>query len=134
MDREKKGSVLEALFVDEDKVTDELVKELLAPYLGLAKTTDKIVPKPEFTKLSQRKRVLLYLLSRHAMVRLQVPGATLEVGRGQVPGNCLVSPKAAGEILSRLKADGMVEKSKGGYFVPVHSLLRVASELRKKDG
>jgi hypothetical protein len=128
---EKKKSVLEDLFLDEDKVTDELVKELLTPYVGLSKTEDKIVAKSEFTELPQPRRLLLYLLSRHAMVRLQIPNASLAASAEKVAESCLVPVKASREILSKLKAAGFLSKNKDGYFIPVPSLLRVASELRK---
>ncbi len=128
---EKKKSVLADLLVDEIKVTDELVKELLAPYVGLSKTEDKIVPKMEFTQLSQQQRILLYLLARHAMVSLNIPKASLHAKSERIAESCLVRLQTCRETLSRLKADGLVEKNKDGYSLPVHSLFRVAGEFRK---
>lgn len=130
---EKKRSVLEDLLVDEDKVADELMKELLSPYVGLSRTEDKIVPKSEFTELPQPKKVLLYLLSRHAMVKLQVLGASLATKPDKVAESCFLPLKTTREILSKLKADGFLAKNKDGYLIPVHSLLRVASQLRGKS-
>jgi len=122
--------VLADLLVDEDKVTDELVRELLLPYVGLSKAEDKIIPKPEFTVLAYPQRVLLYLLARHAMARLKIPGGSLAANPEKITMGCLVPKKSCGETLSRLKAAGLVEKDKDGYLIPVHSLLRVAAEIR----
>lgn len=121
--------VLGGLIFDQDKVTDELLKEQLEPYLGLSGTEDKIVPKPEFLELSQTKRILLYLLGRHAMVRLEVLGASLGAKTEKIAESCLVPQKSCTETLSRLKAARMVDVVNGEWMIPVHSLLRVTSEL-----
>ena len=124
-------NILEQLFVDEDEVTEKLIAELLSPNLGLSKTADKVVPKARFSGLSQTERLLLYLLARHAMVRLKVPGASLEAVTARIAEESLLPQKSCGETLSRLKASGLVGKNKAGYFVPTHSLLRVSEALRK---
>lgn len=126
-----KKSVLEELLIDEDKVTDDLIKELLSPYVGLSKSEDKIVPKHGFADIPQPKRVLLYLLGRHAMERLKIPKASLSASTEKIAESCLVPLKSCREILSRLKGDGLIAKNKEGYLIPVHSLLRVAGELRE---
>lgn len=130
---EGKKGVLGELILDQDEVTDELLKEQLAPYLGLSATQDRIVPKPEFLKLPNSKRILLYLLGRHAMVRLEIPGASLGARREKIAESCLINKqKSCTETLSRLKATGVVTMENGEWMIPVHSLLRVASELREK--
>lgn len=129
---EGKRSVLAELVLDEDMVTDELLRDHLAPYVGLSRTQDRIVPKPEFLDLPQAKRILLYLLARHGMVRLKVEGASLSAKTGKIAETCLIPQKSCVETLSRLKADGMIAKEKDGWAIPAHSLLRVASELGAK--
>ena len=129
---ESKKGVLGELLLDQEKVTDELLRDHLAPHVGLSGTEDKIVPKPEFLQLPQPKRILLYLLARHAMVRLEIPGASLGAKTEKIAQSCLLPPKSCTEILSKLKAAGMVGKANDGWSIPVHSLLRVASELRAK--
>ncbi len=124
-------SALEALLVDQDTVTDDLVKELLIPYIGLSKTEDRIVPKAEFTNLPQPRRILLYLLARLAMVKLKVPKASLAAESNKIADSSLVQPKSCIEILSRLKAAGLISKREEGWFIPEHSLFRVAAEVRK---
>jgi len=118
--------------IDEEEITDELLKKLLISYVGLSKTEDKIIPRPEFGKLSQSDRVLLYLLARRAMVKLGIPGASFEADSSDVGESALVPRKSCGEILSRLKATGLIDKGPDGYFIPGHALLRVAGELGKQ--
>lgn len=127
----KKESILQELVLDQDKVTDELLKDQLAPHVGLSSTEDKIVPKPSFMRLPQPKKILLYLLARHAMVRLGIPGASYAAQTEKVAEGCLVHPKSCREGLSRLKAAGMVTRAEDGWSIPAHSLFRVATELHK---
>ena len=127
----KKESILRELILDQDTVTDELLKDQLAPHVGLSSTEDKIVPRPSFMRLPQPKKILLYLLARHAMVRLAIPGASIAAETEKVAESCLVRPKSCREGLSRLKAVGMVTRGENGWSIPVHSLLRVATELHK---
>jgi len=127
----KKESILQELVLDQDKVIDELLKDQLAPHLGLSSTEDKIVPKASFMRLPQPKKILLYLLARHAMVRLGIPGASIAAETEKVAESCLVRPKSCSEGLSRLKAVGMVTRGENGWSIPVHSLLRVATALHK---
>lgn len=124
-------SILEDLLVDEDKLTDELVKNSLAPHLGLSKSSDQIVPKPGFSELPQPTRILLYLVSRYAATKLKLPGASLSASVDKISENCMIPIKSCREILSRLKGTGLISKDQGGYLIPVHSLLRVTGELNK---
>lgn len=119
------------LLVDEDRVTDDLVRDLLISFVGLSKTEAKIVPKPPFTKLPHPQKILLYLLARHAMVRLKIPGASLAANAENIAEGSLVPIKSCRETLSRLKAAGLVEKGEDGYAIPAHSLLRVEGEIRR---
>lgn len=122
---------LEELFVDEAAVTDDLIKRLLLPHIGLSRTEAKIIPRADFGKLSQRSRILLFLLSRHAMVKLAIPQATVEAETSIVADAALVPLKTCTELLSRLKAEGLVARNERGSYIPVHSFLRVAGELEK---
>lgn len=128
----EQNSALEELFVDEHQMADELIKKLLLPYMGLSRSEAKVIPRAEFGKLSQANRILLYLLARHAMTKLNVPGASVESDGGAIADSALVQRKTCGEILSRLKASGLISRNEKGYFIPVHSLLRVAGELEKR--
>lgn len=129
---QRNKGVLGGLILDQDKVTDELLKEHLEPYLGLSGTEDQIVPKPEFLKLAQPKRILLYLLARHAMVRLEIAGGSPGAKTEKIAESCLIPQKSCTETLSRLKAARMVDVENGEWMIPVHSLLRVTSELRAR--
>ena len=129
---ESKRGVLGELILDQDKVTDELLKEHVAPYVGLSATEDKIAAKPEFLELPQPKRILLYLLARHAMVRLEIAGASGGAKTEKIAESCLIPQKSCTETLSRLKTVGMVTMDNGEWTIPVHSLLRVAGELGDK--
>src|ERR1041385_7404748 len=117
------------LFVDENAMTDELIKRLLLPFLGLSRSEPKIIPRAEFGKLPQTNRILLYLLARHAMSKLNVPGATLDADSVTISESSLVPKKTCGELLSRMKSTGLIARTDSGYYIPVHSQLRVAGEL-----
>jgi hypothetical protein len=122
---------LESLLVEEgEQAVDSLLREALEPFVAFSKS-GRMVTKPEFLKLSHQNQILVALLGRHAMVRLKLPGATLEASAETLQSDCLVPLKSAREHLSRSKARRLLEKNATGYFIPMWALSNVASLVKK---
>jgi len=126
---------LEELVVSGKELDRKLVSDILGPYLRLDRDSCTIRPLPEWEKLKARSKVLLYLVSRKAMVALgfdmKVEGATagdVVDGTGMPKGT--VNP-ALRELLDNHFIDQ--EKKDGRYYIPNPLIERVKSILGKKS-
>jgi hypothetical protein len=124
---------LESLFVDEsgEEAIDTVLRTVLEQFVGFTRD-GKLVTKQRFLKLSDPNRILVALLARRAMVRLNVPGAKQEAVADQLGAECLVPLKSCREYLSRYKARRLLEKNAAGYFVPAWAVPDVAAAVLKK--
>lgn len=124
-------SQLESLLVEDGpQALDTLLQETLSPFASFTRT-GHMVTKPEFLKLSHTNRLLVCLLGRHAMVRLSLPNATLELGAEQLEKECAVPLKSCREYLSRLKTHRLLDKNSNGYFVPTWAAQSVSENIKK---
>src|ERR1700722_12922195 len=92
---------LESLFVDEsgEEAIDTVLRTVLEQFVGFTRD-GKIVTKQRFLKLSDPTKILVALLARRAMVRLNIPGAKQEAGADQLGAECLVPLKSCRAHLS----------------------------------
>jgi hypothetical protein len=126
------SSELEGLLVDDtEQAIDGVLKRVLQPYLGFTRE-GKMITKPQFLKLADSLRILVALLGRQAMVRLGLPGATMEITAEGLYGECQVPRKSCAEYLSRYKSQRLLEKNDRGYFVPTWAVSNVAAAVEKK--
>lgn len=126
-----KAVQLESLLVDEgEQAIDSLLHETLKDLVGFTKS-GQLVTKPEFLALSNRSRLLIALLGRHVMVRLKLPGATLEATPETLQSQCLIKLQSCREDLSRLKALRLLEKNETGYYVPTWAIKSATSTVSK---
>jgi hypothetical protein len=132
---DNKGSQteLESLFVDEsgEEAIDTVLRTVLEQFVGFTRD-GKIVTRQSFLKLSDPTRILVALLARRAMVRLNIPGAKQEAGADQLAAECLVPLKSCREHLSRYKSRRLLEKNLTGYFVPAWAVPDAAAAVLKK--
>jgi hypothetical protein len=125
---------LDDLLIDREQVNEELLREVLLPYIGIDADRKEIVPKQQWNSLNADRKVLIYLLARKAMVvlptvQLEIEGALpkdIEDSTG-IPGGTL-RPK-----LRNLKRLGLLTQDREGrYYVPSHALSQM-NELLKED-
>jgi hypothetical protein len=124
-----KATQLEALFANEQEIVDGLLLERIEPLLSLSRGSDRVMAKPELLGLPNQKKILAYLLARHAMVRLGVPGVGLEADAQKISENLMIPIQRTREELSRMKTSGILEKGEHGYSVPVANLLVALDQL-----
>jgi hypothetical protein len=123
---------LEALVVSGRDMDRKLVADILAPYVRIDKDVCNIRPLEAWTRLNVKPKILIYLLSRKAMLALgfslTTEGATAsEVAKdtGRLKRGT-VNPALRG----LLNDDRLVDQDKDGrYFIPNHAIERVKTML-----
>jgi hypothetical protein len=134
VDQANSGSKLRSLIVDStDSDTEESVFRALEGRVAFEKGSGRLLVRRGLFELDWKRRLLVLLLARRAMVRLGIPGALDEVGAAALAAESQVQLKTCREYLSRFKATGLIERKGDGYTLPEWNTLRAAEELLKKE-
>ncbi len=110
---------LDALFVQESEISNEVLKDLLVRYVQLS-GEGKIFTKPEFTALPAKKQILVILLSKKVLklkvnLEEETSGVDIMAATGMARGT--VYP-----TLRDLERDRLVASKDGKYWVPSYSI------------
>jgi len=120
---------LKDLIVDEEKVNEEVLYQVLAPYIGIGSTTNTILLKPEFYKLSDsKKKILIYLTARKALAflgKLEGEG----VGPTEVAKKTNIKKGTVFPAIRKLEDEGLVENDDGKYFIANHNITKIKEIL-----
>ena len=124
---------LESLVVSGKDMDRRLVAEILTPYVRLDRDGCNIRPLEGWRKLKAQAKILLYLLSRKAMLALDfglpIEGATA----GDVANSTGMKKGTVNPALRELLSDRLIDQAKDGrYFVPNHAIERVKATLGEK--
>ena len=117
---------LEALVVSGRDVDRKLVADILAPYVRSDKDALNIRPQEAWNELKAQPKILIYLLSRKAMLALDFSltaegGTPSEVANDTGLKQGTVNPALRGLLDNRLVA----QDKEGRYFIPNHAIERV---------
>ncbi len=130
---EKDKSPLEELFVDERRLVEETIRNVLTPLLSLSKESDRILPKPAFQKLSVKQRIVAYLLARQAMNMSGIHGASENAQSERIAQDTMADLKTTREELSRLKAKFIEKRDDGSWYLPSVKIMLAAEFLTRKE-
>lgn len=124
---------LESLVVSGKEIDRSLVAETLSPYMRLDRDACNIRPLNSWNNLKAPAKILLYLLSRKAMLALDfgipIEGATA----GDVANDTGLRKGTVNPALRVLLSDRLIDQAKDGrYFVPNHAIERVKAKLTEK--
>jgi DNA-binding MarR family transcriptional regulator len=124
---------LESLVVSGKDMDRRLVAEILTPYVRLDRDGCNIRPLEDWSKLKAQAKILLYLLSRKAMLALDfglpIEGATA----GDVANDTGLKKGTVNPALRELLSDRLIDQAKDGrYFIPNHAIERVKAMLGEK--
>ncbi len=110
---------LDALFVEKDQVSNELLRDLLVGFVQL--TNDGlIIAKPEFTSLSNRKKILVILLAKKVLkLKMEFDEATAGTEIIKVTG---LTRGSVYPMLRQLEGERLVASKDGKYWVPNFAL------------
>jgi hypothetical protein len=126
----QKQSELESLLVEnEEGDVDKVLRMTLEGRIAIERSSGLIVSRPGLFKLSQAQRLIVLLLARHASYRLGIPNISLEASAEDLASGAQVPVKNCRELLSRLKASGLISKGTAGYTIPKWNLLQATRDL-----
>lgn len=127
---ERRSVELEGLLVDADEgEVDRRLRAALHGKVVVDRGTGRIIARPALLSLPQGQRLLVLLLARHAVLRLGLGDGEVEVDPESLASESQVNLKTCRELLSKLKAKGLVTKGDRGYKVPEWNILLVAQDL-----
>ena len=114
---------LEDLLVDEEKVNEELLHDLLSNYIQIGNQSGDLIPKSEFNNLNTKQKTCAVLLAQRARHELEMVETewlspkTISEQNGVKKGTIY-------RIVRELNEEGLVENDDGEYRIPVHNLHR----------
>jgi hypothetical protein len=124
---------LESLVVSGRDMDRSLVAETLAPYVRLDRDANNIRPLESWTNLKAQAKILLYLLSRKAMLALDFALPTEGATAGDVANDTGLRTGTANPALRQLLSDRLIDQGNDGrYFVANYAIQRVKAKLTEK--
>ncbi len=127
--KESKTPLSKLLVEEED---EQLLTELLEPYVRIVRSTGKCVFEERYWKLSQNGKIAVVVLAQRALARL-------------TGGSRKIKPKiiiectgiSRGTVLPTLRTleekKGLLKSEKGEYFVPSFYLHKLKDFLKKEE-
>lgn len=121
---------LEKLLADESKINESLLSDVLARYVKIGKETGLPIFTPEYAKLSNSGKIVVYLLARKAAFALRILKGAEPVTPKEISEATGVPYDSVKPTLSSLAKSRIVTREGGQYSFPNHLLLQ-ARELVK---
>ncbi len=119
---------LDSLFVSGKELDEELLVNILSPFLKIDQDSGSMVPNERWLKINNEMKIILYLVSRKARMvhklKIDNEGANpLEIEKDTGIKGGSLRPK-----LKTLLEQKIVDKADNSrYYVPNYSLIRVKS-------
>lgn len=117
---------LDSLFVKEDEVNRELLREVLTPYVRLDEK-GRVFPLTRFYQLSNKEKILILLLSRKA-IALKT-GSKESIGPTELGQATEIPDGSIRPALRMLYNEKLVDEENGKYKVFAHALQRYVNIL-----
>ncbi len=125
------AEALEDLVVDETEVDREQLRELLAPYVRLARGTGEPIPTAAFSKLSASGKIVVYALSRKAGRVLNLTSGPESATPKQISVATGVKNGTTKPTVVALAMKGLLISENGRYSVPNHALPRIREAIEQ---
>lgn len=120
------SSGLEKLLVNGTEMDQELVTEILTPYIRIDKNTCGIRPQKTWSGLTAYNKILIYLLARKAMKAMGLNIDEEAASNVEIINNTGVKKGTVHPALRQLYNDGILTQTKGQkYYVPNYSIEQV---------
>ncbi len=125
---------IDSLFVSGEELDQELLTQILAPFLKISKETGAIIPNERWLKLNSELKIILLLLARKA-TKLRNPSMD---GEGLTPNEITLQTGMKGNsvrpTLKSLLEDRLVNKGEGAtYSVPNYALVKIKAMLENHE-
>ncbi|CQH65255.1 uncharacterized protein HHUB_6088 (plasmid) [Halobacterium hubeiense] len=117
----EKQRTLENLLVDEQEISEEILHDLLADYIGIGKQSGDLIPQQPFRELTAKEKVVIVLLSQRARHELDMV-ETEWMTPTEISDQSGVKKGTIYPTVRELDNDGIVEDDDGSYRIPAHGL------------
>ena len=121
---------LERLLADESQLNEQLLSEILSPYVKIGKESGLPIFTLAFNKLTNAGKILVYLLARRAAIVLEAFRGEASATPKEIADATGVSYDSVKPTVSALASKRIVVRSEGRYSCPNHLILQ-ARELIK---
>lgn len=124
---------LEKLFVDEETISEEILYDLLEPYIRFSKKTNEIIPTDNFINLKNELKILITLIAIKALFMLN-KRENDKVSPKELEKLTSLKGNTIRPILKRLYDQRIILKdAKGKYFVPPTSISIIRNLLKESS-
>lgn len=126
------NSVLHDLFIDEEEISEDILYNVLQPYLRFMKNSNDIMLTVEGNLLSVEKKVLITLLAQLALVKLQAaksPGIRPKEFEKATDMN---GSSIRGALRKLVDKNIIAQDEEGLYFVPSFGLQKALQTVSGK--
>ena len=125
-----KTDVLDELIISNKKELDkELIANLLKNFIRITQDAE-VSLEPDFFKLNNEKKVIVYLLSRKVMKFKDII-KTEGVGQHQISRDINIPVGSTKTVINRI-TKSLLKKDEGGYVIPNYNLNKI-KELFKNE-
>ncbi|MBN1681314.1 MAG: hypothetical protein JW966_13610 [Anaerolineae bacterium] len=139
MTNQRNENPLDKLFVDNKPLDLAILANLIEDYVQLYADTSEIELTEKWDKLTQRKKILIYLLGRKALKESgKLPADQEQATPSQIEADTGIKGNSVRPTLSRLLDERLVrskasDKGERKYLVPNHVIDRIYNEIAEKD-
>ena len=120
---------LDELFVNEEEISNELLKEILVDYVKLS-AEGKIFLLPEFNALDRHNKILVVLLAKKV---LKIKTGARETASPKDVIEVTGLPRGTvAPTLRGLQKEGFVTSSNGQYTIPTYAIYKIKERFTTK--
>lgn len=112
---------LENLLVDEQKIGEEILHDLLSDYIRIGKQSGDLIPQEEFDQLAAKQKVIIVLLTQRARHELEMV-KTEWLTPKEISQQSGVKQGTVHPTVRELNNESLIESGDGSYRIPSHSI------------
>src|SRR2546428_12811626 len=124
------ADLLEDLVVDETEIDRALLREVLSPYVRLAKLTGHPIPTAAFSQLSAGGKIIVYALARKAGCALGLMSGPEKATPREISEATGVKNGTTKHTVIVLAKKGVLVSDGGSYSVPNHALPHLRDAIK----
>lgn len=129
----KKESPLTGLLIEEEKVDETIIYELLSPYVRISKDRGNVIPTEKFNKLDSSEKIIVLLLAQKVKVRLKLAEKE-EFGPREFAKEFGLPVGTVAPAMLKLRKNGLLSSTEDGkYYVSAISLPTIKNKLIRKE-
>lgn len=123
---------LDDLVVEETKLNENLLYNVLSEYVRIGKEEQSIIPQEKMGDLNAGQKIVVTLLTLKAMKHLNMRDNE-KVGPTEISKLCSVKKGTVLPKVRELSKDSLVNSDDGNYYVPNYNLQRAKKFISKGD-